>query len=215
MNSWACVPGNDQVGSIPVRSCKDSTAQASPSSSSARLRGHPGFGRAQARPRRDPSPRPQNLARLQRAIGKLHARRTDRQPLEVGSTPERAPVIALTSDAGEIKMIPQPAGTAATTTCASGPAANRSDMACAPGSPARATSSECSRHTTEKPTRRCSRQCAACSNSSAAGRSSGRWPQHAAARGHRASGARPLAPEYARSRPNCRRVEVRPIRGRH
>lgn len=59
-----------------------------------------------------PSLRPQNLDRLQRALENLNARRVDGQPLELGELdPEREPVIALESDAGEIKIVPQPAGT--------------------------------------------------------------------------------------------------------
>lgn len=59
-----------------------------------------------------PSVRPQNLDKLQRALENLNARRVDGQPLELDELdPEREPVIALTSNAGEIKIIPQPAGT--------------------------------------------------------------------------------------------------------
>ena len=59
-----------------------------------------------------PSPRPQNLDRLQRALENLNARRRDRKPLELGELdPKRDPVLALTSDAGEVKIVLEPAGT--------------------------------------------------------------------------------------------------------
>ena len=42
----------------------------------------------------------------------LNARRVDGQPLDVSDLdPQREPVIELTSDAGEIKIVPEPAGT--------------------------------------------------------------------------------------------------------
>ena len=59
-----------------------------------------------------PSPRPQNLERLQRALENLNARRRDRKPLELGDArPRTRPVLALTSDAGEMKIVLEPAGT--------------------------------------------------------------------------------------------------------
>lgn len=59
-----------------------------------------------------PSVRPQNLDRLQGALENLNACRVDGQPVRLDQLDlEREPVIALTGDAGEIKIIPQPAGT--------------------------------------------------------------------------------------------------------
>jgi hypothetical protein len=59
-----------------------------------------------------PSLRPQNLEKLQQVLENLNARRTDGKPLDVRELdPEREPVIALESDAGEIKIVPQPTGT--------------------------------------------------------------------------------------------------------
>lgn len=59
-----------------------------------------------------PSLRAQNLEKLQQALANLNARRTDGKPLDVRELdPEREPVIVLESDAGEIKIVPQPAGT--------------------------------------------------------------------------------------------------------
>lgn len=59
-----------------------------------------------------PSVRPRNLEKLQQALENLSARRVDDQPLPLDQLdPEREPVIEFTSDAGEIKIIPQPAGT--------------------------------------------------------------------------------------------------------
>jgi len=59
-----------------------------------------------------PSLRPQNLERLQTALESLNARRTDRKPLELaGLDPEQDPVLVLRSDAGEVKIVREPAGT--------------------------------------------------------------------------------------------------------
>lgn len=59
-----------------------------------------------------PSLRAQNLEKLQQALENLNARRSDGKPLDVRDLdPEREPVIALESDAGEIKIVPQPTGT--------------------------------------------------------------------------------------------------------
>jgi hypothetical protein len=59
-----------------------------------------------------PSPRQKNLDRLQSALERLNARRVDGDPLEVGAFgPGRDPVLELESDAGEIKVVLEPAGT--------------------------------------------------------------------------------------------------------
>lgn len=59
-----------------------------------------------------PSLRPENLRRLDQALEHLNARRTDGQPLALDRLdPQREPVIELESDAGEIKIVPEPAGT--------------------------------------------------------------------------------------------------------
>lgn len=59
-----------------------------------------------------PSMRPQNLERLERALASLNARRVDGKPLDVsGLDLEREQVVELESDAGEIKIVPEPAGT--------------------------------------------------------------------------------------------------------
>jgi hypothetical protein len=59
-----------------------------------------------------PSLNKESLRRLGLALESLNARRVDGQPLDVNDLdPQREPVIALTSDAGEIKIVPQPAGT--------------------------------------------------------------------------------------------------------
>lgn len=59
-----------------------------------------------------PSLRPQNLEKLQQALENLNARRPDGKPLDVRELdPEREPVITLESNAGEIKIVPQPTGT--------------------------------------------------------------------------------------------------------
>ena len=72
----------------------------------------PGLGRGHARRRRislaaSAEPRP-----LQRALENLDASRVEGQLLELAEVdPGREPVIELTSDAGEIKVVLQPAGT--------------------------------------------------------------------------------------------------------
>lgn len=59
-----------------------------------------------------PSLSERNLEKLQLALESLNARRSDGKPLDVRELdPEREPVIVLESDAGEIKIIPQPTGT--------------------------------------------------------------------------------------------------------
>jgi len=59
-----------------------------------------------------PSLSERNLEKLQQALENLNARRPDGKPLDVRELdPEREPVIVLESDAGEIKIVPQPTGT--------------------------------------------------------------------------------------------------------
>jgi len=59
-----------------------------------------------------PSLRPENLRRLDQALEQLNARRTDGEPLALDQLdPQREPLIQLASDAGEIKIVPEPAGT--------------------------------------------------------------------------------------------------------
>jgi hypothetical protein len=59
-----------------------------------------------------PSLNKENLSRLGRALESLNARRVDGQPLDLSDLDsQREPVIELTSDAGQIKIVPEPAGT--------------------------------------------------------------------------------------------------------
>jgi hypothetical protein len=59
-----------------------------------------------------PSPSGKNLERLQSALRKLNARRIDGDPLELATLDNlREPVVDLASDAGEIKVVLEPAGT--------------------------------------------------------------------------------------------------------
>ena len=59
-----------------------------------------------------PSPHEKNLAKLQTALERLNARRVDRRPLDLaGLDSGRDPVLELASDAGEIKIVLEPAGT--------------------------------------------------------------------------------------------------------
>src|SRR5262245_9721248 len=56
-----------------------------------------------------PSSRSENLDRLQAALEQLNARRVDGGPLELARLdPEHDPVVQLSSDAGEIKLVPEP-----------------------------------------------------------------------------------------------------------
>jgi hypothetical protein len=59
-----------------------------------------------------PSPRQKNLEQLQSALETLNARRPDGRPLDLGGLGrEREPVLELTTDAGEVKIVLEPAGT--------------------------------------------------------------------------------------------------------
>ncbi len=59
-----------------------------------------------------PSLSKENLRRLGRALENMNARRIDGQPLDVTDLdPQREPVIELTSDYGQINIVPEPAGT--------------------------------------------------------------------------------------------------------
>ena len=59
-----------------------------------------------------PSPNDRNLEKLQTALERLNARRVDgRTPELAGLDPSRDPVLKLETDAGEIKIVLEPAGT--------------------------------------------------------------------------------------------------------
>jgi hypothetical protein len=59
-----------------------------------------------------PSPREKNLDRLQTALQRLNARPVDGAPLDLGALEHsRDAVLELESDAGEIKIVLEPAGT--------------------------------------------------------------------------------------------------------
>src|ERR687891_56552 len=59
-----------------------------------------------------PSLRPENLERLERALGELEARRADRRRLALDEESLRQePVLALRTAKGELKIVPEPAGT--------------------------------------------------------------------------------------------------------
>ena len=57
-----------------------------------------------------PSTRPENLPRLEAALTDLDARRADGKPAQAG-TLAREQVIALETEHGELKLVPEPAGT--------------------------------------------------------------------------------------------------------
>jgi len=56
-----------------------------------------------------PSMREENLARLERALGDLDARRADGEPPDLATLEE--PVVELETRAGDLKLVPEPAGT--------------------------------------------------------------------------------------------------------
>lgn len=56
-----------------------------------------------------PSMREENLVRLAQALDHLDARRADGEPVDVRSLDE--PVVELETRAGELKLVPEPAGT--------------------------------------------------------------------------------------------------------
>lgn len=58
-----------------------------------------------------PSPRPQNLERLERALEGLNARRIDGAPLSLADTGSAPEPIRLQSGSGEIKLVLEPVGT--------------------------------------------------------------------------------------------------------
>jgi hypothetical protein len=59
-----------------------------------------------------PSSRLKNLERLQAALGRINAQPVDGRPLDmIGLDVARDPVLELGSDAGEIKIVLEPAGT--------------------------------------------------------------------------------------------------------
>src|SRR3954451_19856408 len=58
-----------------------------------------------------PSMREENLRRLGLALEDLNARRQDGKGLVLERDPSRQPVLELLTDAGELKVIPEPAGT--------------------------------------------------------------------------------------------------------
>jgi len=55
-----------------------------------------------------PSMREDNVSRLEKALADLDASRVDGKPLDVADT--REPVIELRTHAGEVKVVPEPAG---------------------------------------------------------------------------------------------------------
>jgi hypothetical protein len=58
-----------------------------------------------------PSPKTDNLRRLAVALDELNARRLDRKPLAVEDDLAREAVLELQTDAGELKIVLEPAGT--------------------------------------------------------------------------------------------------------
>src|SRR5262249_30763947 len=58
-----------------------------------------------------PSLREENVRRLELALDELNARRPDGKPLALERDLKRQPVLELATDAGELKIVPEPEGT--------------------------------------------------------------------------------------------------------
>jgi hypothetical protein len=58
-----------------------------------------------------PSMRPENLRRLREALGDLNAKHEDGRELRLDESAVPEPVIALQTEAGELKIVPEPEGT--------------------------------------------------------------------------------------------------------
>ena len=58
-----------------------------------------------------PSPREENLRRLEAALAELGARRPDGSEPSLAGSEAREPVIELTTERGDLKIIPEPTGT--------------------------------------------------------------------------------------------------------
>lgn len=58
-----------------------------------------------------PSTREENLRRLGLALEDLHARRSDGKPVVLEQDLSHGPVLELATDAGELKVVPEPEGT--------------------------------------------------------------------------------------------------------
>jgi hypothetical protein len=56
-------------------------------------------------------PREENLRRVARALDELNARRDNGEPLSLEQDLAREPVLKLATEPGELKVIPEPAGT--------------------------------------------------------------------------------------------------------
>ncbi len=58
-----------------------------------------------------PSTKPENIRRLELSLTDLNAHRHDGKPLELERSFESEPVLELQTHAGEVKLVPEPAGT--------------------------------------------------------------------------------------------------------
>ena len=58
-----------------------------------------------------PSLRPENVERLERALSELEAKRTGRGKLELEKAIQDEPVLTLRTAGGELRIVPEPAGT--------------------------------------------------------------------------------------------------------
>jgi hypothetical protein len=129
-----------------------------------------------------PSLNKESLRRLGRALESLNARRVDGQPLDVTDLdPQREPVIELTSDFGEIKIVPEPAGTRGYEDLRFRANRERLGHGVSPSVASPATSSACWKRPNGSPTRSYSRRCDAYSTSNEASPSSGEGPRGARA----------------------------------
>ncbi len=94
-----------------------------------------------------PSTKEENLRKLGHALEDLNARRVDGKPLALEGGLAEDPMLELETDAGELKVVPEPAGTRRLRSTSAGTRAeSRSARAFAPRSRLSATQRGCSPH---------------------------------------------------------------------
>ena len=105
-----------------------------------------------------PSTHPESMRRLGLALTDLNARRPNGKPVVLERDLVGRPLLELGTDAGELKIVPEPP--AATTTSAAEPDTSRSDKDSDPRSPRSTTTPACS---PSSPATRTANPCAPCS----------------------------------------------------
>ena len=115
-----------------------------------------------------PSTREENLRRLGLALEELNARHPDGKAPALERDLAGEPLLELETDAGELKIVPEPAGTRGYDDLRRRARHSRSGAACAPRSPRSTTTPACwPRSAASRTASRCGR-CSACSSSTAA-----------------------------------------------